>query len=148
MEVKLNLIRLVFNINLILRNEFDQKSLFQSTCSREELARQNNRSTCGYLRQKINHSEVIAKLVVRYDKNYWIIQVMKNTLLDRIDIICYMPLTKRRFFGTLNQKDLEQLSEEFKNRLQKTKATASSSVIPRQKIFQRYLFNNNSRSQQ
>ena len=105
------------NYTYYLQNEFDQRSLFRSSWSKTEARKQGNRLANGYLRQKIKYAEVVAKCVIRVNKQYWIVSVIKNLLLDRIDIVCYVPTVRRRFICSMSQSDVDGLSEDFKTRV-------------------------------
>lgn len=84
----------------VLRNVFDQRELLKPEKDQER----------SYLKKTIYHSEVIVKVVVKFKKQYWILTVVKNLLLNRIDIEGYIPAVKRKFQCRMTSHDYEFLT--------------------------------------
>lgn len=93
----------------VLKNVFDQRDLLKAEKDQEKT----------YLRKTIYHSEVIVKAVVKFNNQYWILTVVKNLLLDRIDIEAYVPSVKRKFQCRMTTHDYEYMTSNAETELSK-----------------------------
>ena len=89
----------VDNYNSILQNVFEEKNLFGSQSKSEE----KKQGKVQYLTRKIDSNSIIVKCPMRYNNQYWVVTVVDNEMMDRIDIQCYVPSTSRRFVCTLSK---------------------------------------------
>lgn len=89
----------------LLQNEFDQRQLYGKKATTPVET---------YLTPKIYSKEVIVKVIHRFNRQYWILTVTKNLLLDRIDIEGYVPSTRRKFQCRMTAYDIELLSAKTK----------------------------------
>jgi hypothetical protein len=99
-----------------IQNEFDERILFPQADKKPD-ASSKYIPPYKYFTEKIENKEILTKCIKRYNNQYWVLTIFKNKLLDKIDIIAYVPMSRRRYHCSITLADIEQLSEQFKGTL-------------------------------
>ena len=121
-----------------LQNEFDERALFPNVGKKEAKLKGEYEAPSCYFHQKIQHAEVLTKCTKRYNGQYWIITVVREKLMDRLDILAYLPQARRRFQCSMTIADIEMLSEEFKNGLLQASDKQLQSLQDKAQSFAQY----------
>jgi hypothetical protein len=113
----------------LLQNEFDQRDLF---------GKKETENMEPYLKPQIYSKEVVVKMVVKFNKQYWIMTVTKNLLLDRIDIEGYVPATRRKFQCRMTTYDIDTLSAKTQIEVSKFTPHELTAIVEYCQSFQQF----------
>jgi hypothetical protein len=91
----------------ILKNVFDQRTLFQSNTQQKIDPRAK------FLEERIMHSEVISKGVKRINNQFWIFIVSKNLINDTYDFTLYNQRSRRLYTASMSLHDTYRMSDQY-----------------------------------